>query len=82
MSIFTILCQFLCVHLYLIPTFAKDLVETGTPLDQMATLLVHERLETTTRVYLAQPSGSGAGSVEGGARERGVRNMSKAEQGI
>lgn len=31
-------------------TFAKNLVDTGTPLDQVATLLGHESLDTT-RVY-------------------------------
>lgn len=35
-------------------TFAKDLVDAGTPLDQVATLLGHESLDTT-RVY-TQPS--------------------------
>jgi len=31
-------------------TFAKNLVDTGTPLDQVATLLGHENLDTT-RIY-------------------------------
>jgi site-specific recombinase XerD len=31
-------------------TFAKNLVDTGTPLDQVATLLGHESLDTT-RIY-------------------------------
>lgn len=31
-------------------TFAKNLIDTGTPLDQVATLLGHERLDTT-KVY-------------------------------
>jgi integrase/recombinase XerC len=35
-------------------TFAKNLVDTGTPLDQVAILLGHESLDTT-RVY-TQPS--------------------------
>ena len=35
-------------------TFAKNLVDAGTPLDQVATLLGHESLDTT-RVY-TQPS--------------------------
>jgi integrase/recombinase XerD len=32
-------------------TFAKNLVDAGTPLDQIATLLGHESLDTT-RIYV------------------------------
>jgi integrase/recombinase XerC len=35
-------------------SFAKNLVDAGTPLDQVAILLVHESLDTT-RIY-TQPS--------------------------
>jgi integrase/recombinase XerC len=35
-------------------SFAKNLVDAGTPLDQVATLLGHESLDTT-RIY-TQPS--------------------------
>ena len=35
-------------------SFAKDLVDSSTPLDQVATLLGHESLDTT-RIY-TQPS--------------------------
>ena len=35
-------------------TFGKNLVDAGTPLDQLATLLGHESLDTT-RIYV-QPS--------------------------
>jgi integrase/recombinase XerC len=36
-------------------SFAKNLVDAGTPLDQVAILLGHESLDTT-RIY-TQPSG-------------------------
>jgi site-specific recombinase XerD len=49
-------------------TFAKNLVDTGTPLDQVATLLGHESLDTT-RIYVRPSRQDLQRAVRSAARE-------------
>jgi site-specific recombinase XerD len=51
-------------------SFAKNLVDAGTPLDQVATLLGHESLNTT-RVYTRPSQGD---------LERAVRRLGRYEE--
>lgn len=52
-------------------SFAKNLVDTGTPLDQVAALLGHETLEDDQDLYPAQSARPGTGGAPGSGGGKG-----------